>query len=141
MAAIFRCSPKQEDVLINITSLWSDADFRGATDAYRHDEGADVFRRIGDNQKEVVLRCDLTLDGAYAFCERVPTLEEICKSAGITAEAEIDAIYDGMVKRNVFPFDKYWIEGDAAQNALNRMLTTIAEKWKERGLIKPRNGA
>ncbi len=140
IAAIFSCGPQKEDVVINITALWSDADFRAATAAYAQANGvgADVFRRIGDYQKEAVLRCDLTLDGTSAFCGRVPRLEEICQSAGITDEADIDKIWNGMVERNVYPFDKYWIEGTSAQSALDRWSKAIAEKWEARGWIKRR---
>jgi hypothetical protein len=140
VAAIFASEPMGDDIVINITALWSDAGFRSATEAYTQSNGvgADVFRRIGDYQKEVVLRSDLTLDGAHAFCGRVPRLEEICEGAGITDEADVEAIWSRMVVCNIFPFDKYWIEGQAAQAALNRMLAITAQKWEERGWIEPR---
>lgn len=140
VAVIFSHSPKPEEVVLNITNIWQDERFVVATDRYaeKNGEASAVYSRIGNKQKEVVLRAPLSIDSVRAFCGVVPRIEAVCASAGISDDADADRVWESMVSRQIFPFDPYWIEDQAAEAALDRFLGVIVARWEQRGWVKRR---
>ena len=140
VAIIFFHKPKPEDVVINITNLWNDNDFVESISSYikKQDDAHSVFSKIGNKQSEVVLRSSLSIDRVRAFCGKVPLIEDICARADIRGDNKVDEIWSALVARDIFPFDAYWIEREAADAALDRFLAVITARWEERGWIKRR---
>ena len=138
ISVIFFHNPTPTDVVLNISRIWEDENFVNAAKKYveQKKEFCDVFTRIGNKQKEVILRASLSIDRVKAFCGLVPLLDDICKSVGLSNESDIDRIWEGMKSREVYPFDRYWIEDHAVEAALNRFLAVIAERWEQRGWIR-----
>lgn len=130
VACIFRRQPKQGEIVLNIAGLWSVADFIKAVEAFIAKGGpaAKGLSHFRDTQSEVILDAPLSIDEAFAFCGRIPALEQLCEAAEIQAPDDEDELWRRLVQANYLETMPYWIEGDASLRAIDRALEVIREQ-------------
>ncbi len=134
VATLFATRPRQDEVVLNIKALWTDPDFSVAVQQYQTsgDPLAPALIRFGTKQSEVLLRSTLKVEEIKGFCGQVPSLEDLCKVAGISGEEEEDAIWDKMIAQGYRPTDNYWLVDDAATRVVNAVAARFYERLKER---------
>ncbi len=133
VACIFRHQPSEAEVILNIAALWTRSDFvEAATDFVARSglnaAGLDNFR---NTQSEVILEAPLKLDEVYAFCGRVPSLDELCAAAGISAPDDEEELWQRLVKADYLPTMPFWLEHEAAQRAIARAQTKARKRMEE----------
>lgn len=138
IACIFGRMPQADEVVLNIKGLWSIQCFRDAVDNYkkRGCDNADAILHFRDRQSEVILRSPLYMGDVVAFCERVPSLEQVMTLAGISSSSNEEAIWQKMVDLNLFPKMNYWLEDAAAQKAIDNAIAVIETRFRK--FLKPK---
>jgi hypothetical protein len=128
-------------VVLNIAGLWTGGDFRAVAQSYidRGGENFEGIRHFRDVQSEVILDAPLTMDEVIAFCDRVPSLDELCATARITAPEDEDELWRKLVEAGLLPTLAYWLEGQASQAAINNAITTIKKQFQK--WLKPKPAA
>lgn len=123
IASIF-CVQKIDpsDVVLNINELWKDNDFKQDVNVYVSNEKpyANALTNFSNKQSEVILRVPLKIEEVYAFCGKVPALEDLCSNAGIDSSDEEDLIWNKMMEQGFVPTEEYWIEGGRALAAVSK---------------------
>lgn len=131
LASIF-CVQKIDpnDVVLNIKALWKDDDFKQDVDYYVSNGNpyANALKNFSNKQSEVILRVPLKIEEAYAFCGKVPALEDLCLKAGIDSSDEEDLIWSKMVEQGLVPTEEYWIEGDRALSVVSKTQDYLLRK-------------
>lgn len=132
VACVFRHRPTEDEVILNIAALWSRPDFVDAADAFiaRGGPAAIGLNHFRDIQSEVILNAPLTMDEVFAFCGQVPSLEQLCHAAGISAPDDEDELWRRLVAVGYLPTMPFWLEQEAAQRAIDRALGAIEERFK-----------
>lgn len=135
IGSIFAVQPSPDDVVLNISALWSRADFVSAVESYCMRGGAEsaALKNFKDRQSEVILGAPLRLDDVTALCVQIPSLESICAQLDIRDDEQIDAVWTLMVKRQWFPTSAFWSEGKEAQAQLDRTIEAM-KAWLERNV-------
>ena len=120
-------------MVLNIAGLWTSGDFRAAANSYIDGGGEnfEAIRHFRDIQSEVILDAPLTMDEVIAFCGQVPSLDQLCATAGITAPEDEDELWRKLVAANLLPTLPYWLEGDASQAAINNAIATIKKQFQK----------
>jgi hypothetical protein len=137
--AIFRHMPAPAEVVLNTPALWECSEFVVAATAYRQAGGPDAdaifhFRGAKD-QKEIVLRAPLRLDGIVAFSGRGSVFDDVCAQAGITDPAKRDEAYQALISRGIYPEEPTYVFDGNADNVIRntcsklilRMLGLVAQ--------------
>lgn len=132
IGAIFTVQPSPEDVVLNISALWSRADFASAIESYSARGGveAKALKNFKDRQSEVILKAPLRLDDVIALCVQIPSLDSLCAQLGVKEEALVEAVWALMVKREWLPTSAFWSEGSDAQAQLDRTIEKM-KAWLE----------
>jgi hypothetical protein len=133
IACIFRRKPRASEVVLNIAGLWTGDDFIKAAQLYidRRGENFQGIRHFRDTQSEVILDAPLTMDDVIAFCGRVPSLDELCTTASISAPEDEDELWRKLVEENLLPTLPYWLEGQASQAAIENAIATIRSQFQK----------
>jgi hypothetical protein len=132
-ACIFRRTPAIGEVILNIAGLWSRSDFSEAAESFIEKGGpaAKGLNHFRATQSEVILDAPLTMDDVFAFCGQIPSLEHLCKTAGIATPDDEDELWQRLLAVNYLPTMPYWVEGDAPQRAINRAIAAIETKFRQ----------
>jgi hypothetical protein len=138
IACIFKFGPQPSEVVLNIAALWHRADFRSAVFSYidRKKENFSAIQHFRDTQSEVILDASLTMDDVVAFCGQVPSLDRLCSEMGITTPEDEDDLWRKLVEANLLPTFPYWLEGDAAQRAIDHAIIVIQGRLRQ--WLKPK---
>lgn len=139
IACIFRRHPAPSEVILNIRALWTNDLFRTAAESYveRKSENFQAIMHFGNTQSEVILDAPLTMDDVVAFCGQVPSLDELCTTAGITEPEDEDELWQKLVAANFLPTQNYWLEEEAAQHALNNAIGVAKQRFEK--WLKPKS--
>ena len=134
IATLFATQPSQEDVVLNIKALWDDPEFTDAVKQFQSsgDVLAPALVRFGAKQSEVLLRSPLKVEEIKGFCGQVPSLDELCRVAGISEEDEEDELWEKMKTQGLVPTANYWLVDDAAMRVVNAVTKRFYERLKER---------
>jgi hypothetical protein len=119
--------------VLNIAGLWTGDDFIKAAQLYidRRGKNFQGIRHFRDTQSEVILDAPLTMDDVIAFCGRVPSLDELCTTASISAPEDEDELWRKLVEANLLPTLPYWLEGQASQAAFENAIATIRSQFQK----------
>jgi len=130
--AIFAVQPLPEDVVLNISALWSRADFVSAVESYSVRGGTEsaALKNFKDRQSEVILKAPLRLDDVVALCVQIPSLEDLCAQVGVQEDSLVEAVWALMVKRAWLPTSALWSEGEKAQAQLDETIAKF-KAWLE----------
>ena len=60
----------------------------------------------------------------------------MCKEAEIAAPEDEDELWDLMVENDLFPTLPYWLEGNAAQHAIDNAISVIEQRFSK--WLKPK---
>lgn len=133
VATMFETVPKQDEVVLNVPALWDDPDFVIAVDNYVSGGGEAAGALRGyRHQSEVILRAPLRFNEIKAFCEKVPSLESLCQTAGISSEEDEDALWQKLVEHNLLETTPYWLEDLPAKRAAQTAALKFYERMAER---------
>jgi hypothetical protein len=96
-AAVFKCNPADEDVVVNIPALWKDLAFVAAAESYLKRQGPfarALFNFQGQSdQEEIVLIASLRGSDIIAVSAPVKTFDEYCDMMGIPDDHRRDVLF------------------------------------------------
>lgn len=132
-AAVFRRTPAQNEVILNISALWQSPGFEDAVQEFvsRTSEGsneelkkaASGLRNFGPQanwQAEVILNAPLCRNEVEAIVGRSSSFEDLCELAGRSTDDEKEWFSKQLVAAGMNPEEAQWLIGDRIQAALQR---------------------
>ncbi len=128
--AVFRHIPVEQEVVLNIHSLWQDPDFLAAVDEYvgnARPESA-ALQNFGKNQQEeVILNAPLRRE-EILLLSRVSTFDSLAAEAGAFTPESQDALQDLLLAANVHPEDPRFLNEEATQRVIENFLLKVHER-------------
>lgn len=128
--AVFRHVPVEQEVVLNIHSLWQDRDFLEAV-ADHVGNGrpeAAALQNFGKNQQEeVILNAPLRRD-EILLLSRVSTFDSLAADTGAVTPASQDALQDLLLAANVHPEDPRFLNEGATQRVIENLLIKVDER-------------
>lgn len=96
-AAVFKCNPADEDVVVNIPALWKDVTFVATAESYLKRTGPFAralfnFQEQND-QEEIVLTASLRGSSIIAVSAPVKTFDEYCDMMGLPNDHRRDVLF------------------------------------------------
>ncbi|MBX4937894.1 hypothetical protein [Rhizobium binae] len=128
--AVFRHVPVEQEVVLNIHSLWQDRDFLAAvTDHVGNGRPeAAALQNFGKNQQEeVILNAPLRRD-EILLLSRVSTFDSLAADTGAVTPASQDALQDLLIAANVHPEDPRFLNEGATQRVIENLLMKVDER-------------
>ena len=128
--AVFCHVPAQDEVVLNIHSLWEDPEFSAAV-ADHVEKGkpeATALENFGKNQQEeVILNAPLRRD-EILLLSRVSTFDSLAKEAGAVTPKSQDALQDLLIEANIHPEDPRFLNEEATKRVIYRLIAKYQER-------------
>jgi hypothetical protein len=127
--AIFEHIPEDNEVIVNICSLWSDADFIKAADSYQKKcpSEAEPLFNFKEKQGEVVLESLLRGSEIIALTGASSPFDDLCDVIGIH-DSKRSEIFTKLLDGGVYPGELQYTSKDSSQSVIANVVKKMNEK-------------
>lgn len=128
-AAIFEHKPTEDEVVLNICSLWKSESFLSAAENYRNRNGenSDALFHFKASQGEVILSAPLRSSEIVALVGASSPFDELCDKAGIP-EAERDEYFKKLIDLEQYPETLKYTSKEGTQRVIQNTIRLMKQK-------------
>ena len=128
-AALFEHSPKNDEVIVNVCSLWKSPEFVKAANSYKVKKGknSDAIMYFKDSQGEVILSSPLKGSEIIALTGASSPFDELCDRENIP-EDKRDDLYKKLVDLGKFPGVLKYTSKEGTQRIIQNTIKIMEDK-------------
>jgi len=128
-AAIFRCTPNDEEVILNISCLWNSPDFQKELSQFQRVEPdhCKAILNFKNLQSEVILKTVLRGSEIIALTGFSSPFEDLCERANISEDRR-DELFAQFIEEGRYPEGVSYIKDENAQRAIKNTIRKFLEK-------------
>lgn len=128
-AGIFEHLPQQDEVILNISSLWNDLSFQKDLEEFKELEpdNCKAILNFKHTQSEIILKVPLRGSQIIALTGFASPFDNLCDKAKIPLDKR-DELYYKMLDEDTYPLGVSYIKDESAKRAVQGTIKKFLEK-------------